>query len=69
MKINSLAFRLVAGAGLWITAALAAGGFQLSSMFEDSVERSFEARLEVHLDPDDPDASQVTVRPWLDGEA
>ena len=50
MKINSLAFRLVAGAGLWITAALAAGGFQLSSMFEDSVERSFEARLEVHLD-------------------
>jgi len=50
MKINSLAFRLVAGAGLWITAALAAGGFQLSSMFEDSVERSFEARLEVYLD-------------------
>ena len=26
-------------------------------------------RVEVHLDPDDPDASQVTVRPWLDGEA
>ncbi len=50
MKINSLAFRLVAGAGLWITAALAAGGFQLSSMFADSVERSFEARLEVYLD-------------------
>jgi signal transduction histidine kinase len=50
MKINSLAFRLVAGAGLWIAAALAAGGFQLSSMFESSVERSFEARLEVYLD-------------------
>ena len=50
MKINSLAFRLVAGAGLWITAALAAGGFQLSSMFEGSAERSFEARLEVYLD-------------------
>ena len=26
-------------------------------------------RLEVHLDPEDPEASQVTVRPWLDGEA
>jgi len=50
MKINSLAFRLVAGAGLWIAAALAASGFQLSSMFEDSVERGFEARLEVYLD-------------------
>lgn len=25
-------------------------------------------RLEVHLDPDDPDASQVTVRPWLDDD-
>jgi hypothetical protein len=23
-------------------------------------------KLEVHLDPDDPDASTVTVRPWLD---
>jgi hypothetical protein len=23
-------------------------------------------RLEVHLDPDDPDASTVTVRPWLE---
>jgi len=25
--------------------------------------------LEVHLDPEDPDASTVTVRPWLQGEA
>jgi len=24
-------------------------------------------RLEVHLDPEDPDASTVTVRPWIDG--
>jgi hypothetical protein len=23
-------------------------------------------KLEVHLDPEDPDASTVTVRPWLD---
>ncbi|HYB11749.1 MAG TPA: ATP-binding protein [Alphaproteobacteria bacterium] len=50
MKFNSLAFRLVAGAGLWIAAALVAGGFALSGIFEDSVERSFDARLEVYLD-------------------
>lgn len=50
MKVNSLAFRLVAGAGLWIAAALAAGGFALSNIFQDSVERSFDARLEVYLD-------------------
>ncbi|MHB8466302.1 MAG: hypothetical protein ACYDH6_23580 [Acidimicrobiales bacterium] len=24
--------------------------------------------LEVHLDPDDPDASTVTVRPWLEDD-
>jgi signal transduction histidine kinase len=50
MRVNSLAFRLVAGAGLWIVAALAAGGFTLSGIFADSVERSFDARLEVYLD-------------------
>jgi len=26
-------------------------------------------RLEVRLDPDDPDASTVTFRPWVEGEA
>lgn len=50
MKANSLAFRLVAGAGLWIGAALVAGGLLLSSIFQGSVERSFDARLEVYLD-------------------
>ena len=50
MRGNSLAFRLVAGAGLWISAALVAGGLLLSSIFEGSVERSFDARLEVYLD-------------------
>jgi len=24
-------------------------------------------QLEVHLDPEDPDASTVTVRPWVEG--
>jgi signal transduction histidine kinase len=50
VRFNSLAFRLVAGAGLWIAAALVAGGLALSNIFEDSVERSFDARLEVYLD-------------------
>jgi signal transduction histidine kinase len=50
MRANSLAFRLVAGAGLWIVAALVAGGLLLSNVFEDSVERSFDARLEVYLE-------------------
>ncbi|HUC60799.1 MAG TPA: sensor histidine kinase [Alphaproteobacteria bacterium] len=50
MRVNSLAFRLVAGAGLWIAAALAAGDFALSSIFQASVERGFDARLEVYLE-------------------
>jgi hypothetical protein len=25
-------------------------------------------KLEVHLDPEDPDASTVTVRPWMDDD-
>ncbi len=50
MRTSSLAFRLVAAAVLWITAALAIGGFLISTLFRDSVERSFDARLTVHLD-------------------
>lgn len=50
MRVNSLAFRLVAGAGLWIAAALAAGGFALSGIFQASVEHSFDARLGVYLE-------------------
>lgn len=45
MKPNSLAFRLVAGAALWVIAALAVGGVILSSLFRDSVEQNFDARL------------------------
>ncbi|MDH5410952.1 MAG: sensor histidine kinase, partial [Alphaproteobacteria bacterium] len=47
---RSLAFRLVAGAALWITAALAVGGIVISTLFSDSVERNFDARLSVHVD-------------------
>jgi len=47
---NSLAFRLIAGAALWSSLALLAGVLLLSSIFRESVERSFDARLEVLLD-------------------
>jgi len=50
MRPNSLAFRLVAGAALWIAAALLAGGFALSAIFKDYVERAYDARLLVLLD-------------------
>jgi signal transduction histidine kinase len=38
------------GAGLWIAAALVAGGVVLSSLFRDSVERGFDARLIVLME-------------------
>lgn len=50
MRSWSLALRLVLFAGLWIAAALIAGGVALSSLFRDSVERSFDARLVVLLE-------------------
>ena len=50
MKANSLAFRLVAGAAIWSIAALAAGGFMLSSIFSQHVEDNFDASLAVLLD-------------------
>jgi hypothetical protein len=48
-KLNSIAVRLVAGAALWIAAAVLAGGFLLSNLFRDSVERGFDDRLHVLL--------------------
>ncbi|MBI1261418.1 MAG: histidine kinase [Rhizobiales bacterium] len=49
-KTDSLAFRLIAGAALWSAIALIAGGLLLSTIFRNSVERSFDSRLEVLLD-------------------
>ncbi|MGH6933927.1 MAG: sensor histidine kinase, partial [Dongiaceae bacterium] len=46
MKPNSLALRLVLGAGVWIAAALLVGWLVLSAIFRDYVERSFDTRLE-----------------------
>ena len=50
LRVDSLALRLVAGAGLWLAAALLAGGFLLSSSFRSYVERSFDDRLIVLLE-------------------
>ena len=49
MRRDSLAFRLVAGAALWSAIALVAGGLILSAIFRNSVERSFDSRLNVLL--------------------
>jgi signal transduction histidine kinase len=48
--VRSLRFRLLAGAVLWITAALLAGGFVLSDLFRDHVEGQLKAQLLTHLD-------------------
>ncbi|MBX6322687.1 MAG: sensor histidine kinase [Rhodospirillaceae bacterium] len=49
MRANSLALRLVAGAAVWVGAALAVCGVLLSNLFSDYVERSFDSRLDVLL--------------------
>jgi signal transduction histidine kinase len=62
MKTNSIAFRLVVGAAIWIGAALAVSGYLLASVFDGQVERGFDRRMGVLLesliavtetDPDD----------------
>lgn len=50
MKRNTLAFRLVAGAALLCTIILAVAGFGLSSVFQDTLRRSFDARLQTLLE-------------------
>ncbi len=45
MKLNSLAFRLIAGAGLWSGVALLIGGIALAANFRDAVERNYDKRL------------------------
>ncbi|NQU70554.1 MAG: hypothetical protein HQ514_08385, partial [Rhodospirillales bacterium] len=50
MKTNSIAFRLVAGAAIWIGAALAVSGYFLAALFDDHVERSFDRRMGVMLE-------------------
>ncbi len=49
MRPESLAFRLVAGAAIWSLVILVGGGLLLAAAFRDSVERSFDARMDVLL--------------------
>ena len=49
MRPNSLAFRLVAGAALLTAILLIGGGLLLASAFRESVESSFDARMDVLL--------------------
>ncbi len=50
MSLNSLGFRLAAGAALWITGALVVAGIVLAGLFRDHAERGFEAQLRWQLD-------------------
>jgi signal transduction histidine kinase len=50
MRRSSLALRLVAGAAVWCALWLSAGGYVLSALFGKTVERNFDARLEVLLE-------------------
>lgn len=50
MRRNSLAFRLVASAGLWCALVLSGGGYLLSALFGETVVRNFDGRLGVMLE-------------------
>jgi signal transduction histidine kinase len=50
MLRDSLALRLVLGAGAWSLAVLLAGSFLLASLFRQSVENNFDARLLTRLE-------------------
>lgn len=50
MRRNSLAFRLVASAALWCALLLSFGGFGLATLFGDTIDRTFDARLSVLLE-------------------
>ncbi len=50
MKPDSLAIRLLGAAAVWSVAALLAGGWLLTSLFRDYVERGFDDRLIVLLE-------------------
>ena len=49
MRANSLALRLFLSAIAWIAIILAGMGLVLSSLYQDTVERSFDRRLDVYL--------------------
>jgi signal transduction histidine kinase len=49
MRASSLALRLFLSATAWIVVILAGMGLVLSSLYQDTVERSFDRRLDVYL--------------------
>jgi signal transduction histidine kinase len=49
MRLNSLAFRLVASAAAWTLVVVPVAAFLLLSLYRHAVERSFDARLNVYL--------------------
>src|SRR5579859_3827751 len=49
MRPNSLAVRLIVAATLWSAVALLVAGLILTSLYRQSVERSFDQRLTVYL--------------------
>ncbi len=49
MRPNSLAFRLIAIAALWTALAVVAAGLILTSLYRQTVERTFDERLEEYL--------------------
>ncbi|MGF7160239.1 signal transduction histidine kinase [Rhodoligotrophos appendicifer] len=50
MRLNSLTFRLIASAALISVIIIFAAGVLLSSLFQEAVERNFDARLQAVLD-------------------
>lgn len=50
IRTGSLRFRLLAGAAVWITLALAAAGILLAGLFRDHVRQRFETELANHLE-------------------
>lgn len=50
IRLNSLAFRLIAAAAVWTVLALVAGGLILSNAFRSSVQGDFDSELQSSLD-------------------
>ena len=50
MKTDTIAFRLIAGAALWLGLALVISGLVLAALFEDHVERGFDRRISILLE-------------------
>ncbi|NWH09195.1 MAG: sensor histidine kinase [Alphaproteobacteria bacterium] len=71
-RLDSLQFRLIAGAGIWTFAGLIAGGILLSSIFRSAVERSFDAQLIADMDilitavDPQPGGTLILTRPLAD---